>query len=272
MSSRERTNRRRLCALAASVLVFAAGSARGEALDSALYAEILTRYTREVPDPARVRVDYRGLGLGGEWPRLLTSLARAHPEALESREERLAFWINAYNILAIQVVLDHYPIDGIREAGNLIRPVWKRNAGIVGGRNVSLGWIEHEVLRPLGEPRIHAAIVCASVSCPALRREPFDATRLDAQLDDALRGLLADPDKGLRIDRDREELLLSRIFKWFSDDFAEQGGVLAAVAQHGPAEVRDWLEQNPQPRIAYLDYDWGLNDLARAPASAARRY
>jgi len=260
MSSPEGTNSRRLLALATAALAFAAGAARSEPLDEALYAEILTEYTHEVPDPAGVRVDYRALELGGEWPRLLTNLARTRPDALQSREERLAFWINAYNVLAIQVVLDHYPIDGIREAGNLIRPVWKRNAGIVGGRNVSLGWIEHEVLRPMGDPRIHAAIVCASVSCPPLRREPFSAERIDEQLDDALAGLLADPDKGLRIDRDRGELLLSRIFKWFRDDFDDRGGVLAVAARHGPPEARRWLELNPEPRIAYLDYDWGLNE------------
>jgi len=265
---RNRTPLRALTlALAAVVLV--TGSARaevlGEVLDEALYAKILAQYTRDVPDTARVRVDYTALARSDAWPRLITNLARTSPSTLTSREERLAFWINAYNILAIQVVLDHYPIAGIRDAGNLIRPVWKRTAGVVEGRSVSLGWIEHELLRPMGEPRIHAAIVCASVSCPTLDRRPFSAANLDAQLDDAMRRLLTDPDKGLRIDRDGKKLWLSRIFKWFREDFEPQGGVLEAAARYAAPAERRWLEQHPEARLRYLDYDWRLNDSARAP-------
>ncbi len=179
----------RTFALTLTAIALVAASAHAESLDEALYARILSKYTRDVPDTARVRVDYSALKHSDEWSHLLTNLTHANPTALPSREERLAFWINAYNILAIQVVLDHYPIDDIREAGNLIRPVWKRTAGVIGGRSVSLGWIEHEVLRPMGEPRIHGAIVCASVSCPALNRKPFSAVRLDADLDNAMHRL-----------------------------------------------------------------------------------
>jgi hypothetical protein len=250
----------------ASLLIAVAlgGAAVAEPLDEALFAEALKAHTRAVADEARVRVDYRGLARSEDWPRVLANLASARPDALPSRAARLAFWINAYNILAIQVVLDHYPIDGIRDARSLLRPVWKRDAGVVGGRKVSLGWIEHEVLRPLGEPRIHAAIVCASVSCPALRREPFRAPQLDDQLDDAMRRLLADPDKGLRIDREREILWLSRIFDWFSDDFEDAGGIVAVARRYASDADRAWLARHPDARVRFLDYDWRLNDLARA--------
>jgi hypothetical protein len=256
---------RLLHALTLAAITLAGTAASAEPFDEALYAEILTKYTREVPDTARVRVDYSELTLSDEWPRLLTNLARTSPSSLPSREERLALWINAYNILAIQVVLDRYPLDDIRDAGSLIRPVWKRTAGIVGGQSVSLAWIEHEVLRPMGEPRIHGAIVCASVSCPSLHREPFSAAHLDAQLDDAMRHLLADPDKGLRVDRESNKLWLSRIFKWFSADFDEHGGVLGVIARYAAPDERRWLERNPEPRLRYLDYDWQLNDVARTP-------
>ncbi|MBW2665436.1 MAG: DUF547 domain-containing protein [Deltaproteobacteria bacterium] len=255
----------RTFALTLTAIALVAASAHAESLDEALYARILSKYTRDVPDTARVRVDYSALKHSDEWPHLLTNLAHANLTALPSREERLAFWINAYNILAIQVVLDHYPIDDIREAGSLIRPVWKRTAGVIGGRSVSLGWIEHEVLRPMGEPRIHGAIVCASVSCPALNREPFSAVRLDADLDDAMQRLLTDPDKGLQVDRDDNKLRLSQIFKWFRDDFDAHGGVLGVVARYATPEARRWLERHPEPRLRYLDYDWRLNDVARAP-------
>lgn len=250
------------------IAVALGGTAAAEVLDEDSWAEVLEAHTREVADVARVRVDYRGLARSEAWPRLLANLADTRPDALPSRAARLAFWINAYNILAIQVVLAHYPIDDIRDAGSLLRPVWKRDAGGVGGREVSLGWIEHEVLRPLGEPRIHAAIVCASASCPALRREPFRAATLDDQLDDAMRRLLTDPDKGLRIDRERETLWLSRIFSWFRDDFEAEGGIVAVARRYANEADRAWLERHPSPRVRFLDYDWRLNDLARAPGAA----
>jgi hypothetical protein len=256
---------RTLLQIAAALLVFPAAVARAEPFDAALYTRILHDYTREVSDTAGVRVDYRGLGESADWRRLIANLSRTGPEALESRDEQLAFWINAYNILAIQVVLSRYPIASIKDVGSFLRPVWKHDAGVVGGKTVSLAWIEHDVLRPLGEPRIHAAIVCASVSCPSLRREPFHPVELDAQLSQAMARFLGHTDKGLRIDRAGQSLVLSKIFSWFEADFAARGGVIAIVRRHLTGTERDWLDQNPDPHIRYFDYNWGLNDLADVP-------
>ncbi len=250
--------------LVAAVLATAAGA---EALDEALYARLLERHTREVPDAARTRVDYAGLTGSADWRRLVANLGRTRPDALADRDARLAYWINVYNILTIDLVLQHYPVDGIRDIGHLLRPVWKRPAGRIAGRRYSLDEIEQRILRPLGEPRIHAAIVCASVSCPALRRQPFATSQLDAQLDAALRGWLANPEKGLRIDRTTGTLWLSRIFKWFEEDFEAQGGMIPFIAPHLGDRDRAWLERHGAgASIEYLDYDWSLNDLARAPA------
>jgi len=254
---------------AALVLAASAGvpsPARAEPLDEALYAELLVRHTREVPDLARTRVDYRGLTRSAEWRRLLESLSRSDPSLLESREEQLAFWINAYNILAIDTVVRSYPLASIRDAGTLLRPVWKREAGRIGGRTYSLDEIEHEQIRRAGDPRVHAAIVCASLSCPALRREPFRAAELDAQLDAAMRAWLADPNKGLRIDPASDTVWLSKIFDWFEEDFAAAGGVLRFAARYAPEPARHRLEaEGERLRIRYLDYDWRLNDLAGTP-------
>jgi hypothetical protein len=250
-----------LLAVAASALLAAAASA--EPLDEALYAEILTRHTRPVADLARTRVAYGALADAPEWPRLLGNLQRTRPSRLADRNQRLAHWINAYNILAIDLVVRGYPLESIRDLGSLFRPVWRRPAGRIEGRELSLDEIEHEILRPMGDPRIHAAIVCASLSCPALRREPWTAARLDAQLDDSLRSWLADPRKGLRIDRERRRVHLSRIFDWFEADFEASGGVLAFVARYAPADAREWLEGNGAgASVSFLDYDWRLNDLA----------
>jgi hypothetical protein len=140
--------------------------------------------------------------------------------------------------------------------------VWKRRAGSIDGRPVTLDGIEHRTLRPLGDPRIHGAIVCASLSCPPLRREPYRAETLDAQLDDNVRRWLADPRKGAAVDPEAGVLLVSSIFKWFDEDFEAQGGVLAFVERYGPEEVRALVsERGGRVRIRHLDYDWSLNDL-----------
>jgi hypothetical protein len=250
----------------ACALSLAARGAPAAGFDSALLSELLARHTREVADTAGVRVDYRGVAADPAWPRLLASLAEADPDALADRAERLALWINAYNALAIDLVARRPGVASIRDLGSWLRPVWDREAGRVGGRPRSLGEIEHAILRPLGEPRIHAAIVCASVSCPPLRREPYDAARLDAQLDDQMRRFLASPEKGLRIDEAARSVWLSRVFDWFEEDFAAAGGALAFASRFAPEPARRWLAAHPDARLRWLPYDWSLNSLAAADA------
>jgi hypothetical protein len=252
-------------ALAAALCLAAAPAAAR--LDLSLYAALLERHTAVVDDEAGVRVDYAGLRASSAWRRLVAGLAEATPPDAAQRDAKLAFWINIYNILAIQLVVQHEPEESIRDIGNLLRPVWKRRAGVVAGEPVTLDWIEHDVLRPMGDPRIHAAIVCASVSCPPLLREPWDPERVDAQLDAALRSFLADRRKGLRVDRSADAVRLSKIFDWFAGDFDDGAGVLAGLAPWLPPADRAWLADHPAPRIRYFPYDWRLNDLAAATAA-----
>jgi hypothetical protein len=114
----------------------------------------------------------------------------------------------------------------------------------------------------MGEPRAHAVVICASTSCPALPRAPLRAATLDAQLDDATRGWIADTGKGMKIDREANTIRLSKIFDWFEEDFADAGGVLAFVTRHAPAADRKWLEAHgADARIAYFEYDWAANAL-----------
>ena len=228
------------------------------AFDADAWDGFLERYTRATSDVAGVRVDYAGLARNPQWRGFVAGLEPASLPA--DANGRLAFWINAYNVLAIDMVVRHLPLESIRDVGSLFRPVWKRPAGTVAGRAVTLDTIEHEILRPLGEPRIHAAIVCASTSCPSLRREAYRAERLDAQLDAAMRDWLGDPEKGLRVESGR--VRLSKIFDWFDEDFAAAGGVLAFVVPYLSAPVRRALDAlGPNPRIVWFDYDWSLNDL-----------
>ena len=230
------------------------------AIEVGLYRELLERYTIEVNDTAGTRVDYEGLQRSADWARLIASLDRSRPEELRTRQEKLAYWINVYNILTIDLVRRNYPVSSIRDLGSFLRPVWQRQAGRVGGRSYTLDEIEREILRGFGEPRIHGAIVCASVSCPSLRREPYEAASLDLQLDDSVRRWLADPRKGARLDPSSGTVHLSRIFEWFMKDFAEGGGARAFVRRYAQPEVASWLRESGEDGpIRYLDYDWSLN-------------
>jgi hypothetical protein len=269
--SRAAVTGRRVAAALAVGLALAAPAARA-AFDEALYARLLQSHTREVADLAGTRVDYAGLGRASEWRTLVGGLDPVDPATVAERRARLAFWINAYNVLAIEVVLRRYPVGSIRDAGSLLRPVWKREAGRVGGKPRTLDEIEHRILRPLGEPRIHAAIVCASVSCPPLRREPYAPDRIDAQLADQMRRWLADPLKGSRVEADEGALRLSKVFDWFPEDFASAGGVVTFLTPYLPEATRAWLAVHRDPALRYFAYDWSLNDLAAARrANAAGR-
>ena len=137
-------------------------------------------------------------------------------------------------------------------------PVWGKTAGVVGGKGITLDEIEHGILRKMGEPRIHIAIVCASVSCPDLRTESYTEKKLNTQLDDQMKSLLANRGKGLHIDRQKGKIYISSIFKWFKKDFESSGGVVEFITPYSPEQDRKYLEEKNY-KVSYLDYDWGLN-------------
>lgn len=247
-------------ALALAALPLLTVPASAAVYDEALYAELLTRHTRQTDDIAQVRIDYAALKQSDDWKRLVASVEAADLSALATREQRLAFWINAYNILAADLVARSWPVESIKDLGSFLSPVWKQEAWTIGGEPRSLHEIEHDILRPMGEPRIHGAIVCASLSCPPLRREPWQAGKLEAQLDDNLRTWLANEQKGLRLEAARRTVHLSSIFDWFEEDFEPAGGVLAFVQRYAPQPGRSWLAQNAGlVSVRYLDYDWRVN-------------
>ncbi|HKJ25707.1 MAG TPA: DUF547 domain-containing protein [Myxococcota bacterium] len=230
------------------------------AFDRGLWAEQLARHTRAVEDTAGTRVEYAALRRDPDWRRLVAGLDASEPPAPAARAETLAFWIDVYNVLAIDWIVREGPVASIRDLGSWLRPVWKRPAGRVGGREVSLDEIEHHILRPLGEPRIHFAIVCASTSCPSLQREPFRAADLDRQLDARARTFLADPRKGLALERAAGRARVSKILDWFAADFGGRDGVVAFVAAHAPPDSAAWLSQHTgDVELAWFDYDWRVN-------------
>ncbi|MFQ5356273.1 MAG: DUF547 domain-containing protein [Mariprofundaceae bacterium] len=196
-------------------------------------------------------VDYEAIKDDPHWPKIVRLLEEFPPEQLENRNEKIAFYINAYNILAIKMVIDHWPLKSIRDVGSLFIPVWKRPAGKIGGMVVSLDDIEHKILRPMHDPRVHMAIVCASISCPDLRREAYRAVHINEQLNDQSRAFLANPGKGVRVEDER--IFVSKIFDWFEEDFDNTGGVSAFMAHHYP-DLPLKL-----PTRATLPYNWNLN-------------
>ncbi len=203
-------------------------------------------------------VDYVRLKKDPAFSALASRLGSFHLEDLKSRESKLAFWINVYNILAAKMIIDHFPLESIKDVGNIFKSVWKRPAGMVGGEERTLNDIEHEILRKMDDPRIHVAIVCASISCPDLRREAYTDDKLNEQLDDQMRKFLQSREKGMKLDEKKNQVFLSSIFKWFETDFESRGGVLKFIEPYVTLEERQVLK-NAQIKISYLDYNWNLN-------------
>ena len=199
-----------------------------------------------------VLVDYQTLKENGKLEAAYQQLSSFPVKNLSNKDEKLAFYINAYNILALKTVIDHWPLDSIKDVGNLLSPVWGKPVGSIDGKTVSLDDIENKILRPMGEPRIHFAIVCASVSCPDLRNTPYTASKLNSQLDEQVQKFLTNADKGLRVgDKD---IQISKIFDWFGKDFKPAGDVEAFIRRY-----RSDLPELPLKED--INYDWNVNGI-----------
>jgi hypothetical protein len=200
-----------------------------------------------------------------QWSAVTPAQFQALPKA-----EQMAFLINAYNGFTVELILTRYPnLKSIKELGLFNRGPWKNEFFTLLGNKRHLDWIEHEQLRPrYAEPRIHAAVNCASIGCPALRDEAFTAPKLEAQLEDGMRRFMGDRTRN-RVKGDRVEV--SSIFKWFREDFEKGHGGLRQV-EDVFAKYAELLSDAPAEqaalkakslRVSHLDYDWSLNDAGR---------
>ena len=191
----------------------------------------------------------------------LVTLGKANPQALASKQAKLAFWINAYNAVTIEGILREYPTSSIRNhTARLVGyNIWKDLPLIVGGRQYSLDSMEHQVLRKMNEPRIHFAIVCASIGCPRLLNRAYVSDRLDEQLTGNARDFFSRA-QNLRTDSASGTLLVSSILDWFGEDFGsstkQQGAYLKPYLPAAAQRVVD----SGRLRFRYLDYNWNLND------------
>lgn len=203
--------------------------------------------------------DYAGLIDDGREPLddYVAQLESVDPLELDKLEQK-AYWINLYNALTVQLIVDNYPTQSITKLGQnaLEFGPWNEVSTTINGIDLSLNAIEHNIIRPLYDDyRIHFAVNCASIGCPNLATEVFTAESLDEQLDQAAAEYLTHP-RGIRFDGD--QLLLSSLFDWYATDFGStQSEVLATLGKHVASDTRDALARfSGAPTY---EYDWGLN-------------
>ncbi|MBK8184526.1 MAG: DUF547 domain-containing protein [Candidatus Competibacteraceae bacterium] len=191
-----------------------------------------------------------------------------------TKNQQLAFLINAYNAFTVELILTRYPdLKSIKDLGSLVQSPWKKRFFTLMGQERSLDEVEHGMIRASGvfnEPRIHAAVNCASVGCPMLRDDAFTAEQLDKQLEDSMRRFLADRGRN-RFDAATNMLSVSKIFDWYKGDF-EKGHQGFSSLEASFARYADALGDTPHAQNAirkgglnlrYLDYDWALNAVRR---------
>ena len=176
-----------------------------------------------------------------------------------SKDQQMAFLINLYNAATIKLIIDNYPVSSIKDIGGLLGSPWKQDVVRLWGKMVTLNHIEHDLLRPtFNDPRVHFAVNCASIGCPNLLDEAFQATKLDAQLEKQTRAFLADTTRN-RLDAQHNTLHLSPIFDWFKEDFVKKSGsVEKFVAPYFNDQDRAVILSN-NPKIKHTDYNWNLN-------------
>jgi hypothetical protein len=228
-------------------------AASGVTVDNAVYAGLLKAHVKDG------RVDYTAFKKDEAiLDRYLSQLEKVDPGQLD-RAERMAFYINAYNAWTIKLILKNYPgVKSIKDLGSLFKSPWKKKFVRINGKTITLDNIEHDILRPVfKDPRVHFAVNCASVSCPPLKDKPFTGADLDRQLESAAIGFINDSHsnyiKG-------DTLYISRIFKWFKEDFGND--ILGYVRAHARGDLAKRIaDAGDKLEVKYLDYDWSLNNV-----------
>lgn len=208
----------------------------------------------------------------------LSELAKADPTQNASRESQLAFWINAYNAVTLEGILQVYPTSSIRKHTSKFGGynIWDDLPLLVAGKPYSLNDIEHKVLRKMGEPRIHFAIVCASVGCPRLLNSAYVPEKLDDQLMINSKDFFS-RQQNFKINN-AGTVEVSSILKWFGEDFGNsQVERFKYLQQYVPQNAQQYVIKS-NVRVVYQDYNWSLNDQAtkpvvrKAPAPSNTRY
>ncbi len=242
-----------ICWLGLSVIILCfAGSAFGrDRVDNRIYALLLKKHVEGSA------VNYDGFKKDAHLlDEYLTILSQTSARSL-SRDDQFAYYINVYNAFTIKLVLTRYPgINSIKETGGFFSNPWSKKFITLEGKTLTLDHIEHKILRPrFKDPRVHFAINCASRSCPPLRNEPYEGKILEYQLNEQTKNFINDQKNTLIKDN---TLFVSRIFKWFKEDFS--GNPLLFIKQYAGTDLKHRLLSNEgKIKLSYLNYDWSLN-------------
>jgi hypothetical protein len=214
-----------------------------EAFDHAIFNDLLKKHVSSDGN-----VNYNGFKSDFKTLQSYIDLLKTYqPIDRWTKEDKFAYWINAYNALTIDLILRNYPTKSIKD----IKDPWDQRLWELGEKSYNLNDIEHEILRKMNEPRIHFAIVCASVSCPKLQNEAFTALNLEEQLTNATKEFLKDTSKN---ELSENNIKLSKIFKWFKKDFEQNGSLIDFFNQYSEVSVSNGAKKS------YKDYNWDLND------------
>ena len=201
-------------------------------------------------------IDYNGVNYT-EWakdPRhakVRDAVLAIDPASLTSKEEKLAYWINTYNILTIDLITRTGEQKSIKDLGNTFSSPWKKYKWKIAGKEYNLNHIEHGIIRKMGEPRIHFAVNCAAKSCPDLRAEAYRADKLDAQLTEQANVTLNNETKGFKKE-DGNVIHVTKIMDWYGKDF-DGGDLDKFLATYKPDVV------NADTKVKFFHYDWSLN-------------
>ena len=192
-------------------------------------------------------VNYKAFANNADFKAYLNVLSTNPPQENWTREDVLAYWINAYNAFTIQLIVDNYPIQSIKD----IKTPWDHRFIKIGPKWYTLNDIEHKILRKMDEPRIHFAINCASVSCPRLLNAAFTPDTLDEQLTNVTRDFLNDETRNTISEN---QLRISKIFRWFGKDFKKNGSLIDFLNLYSEIPIAD------SAKVSFMDYDWNLNE------------
>ena len=234
-------------------------------IDHAPWTAFLERYV-VVGDDGIHRVAYTNV-TAGDRRRLDTYLRSLQqtPIGRFRRDEQLPFWINLYNALTVRVILDHHPVESIRDIsispGLFSQGPWGRKLVEIDREPVSLDDIEHRILRPIwGDPRIHYSVNCASIGCPNLATQAFTASNTESLLEEAAVAYVNHP-RGAAVRGG--DLHASSIYDWFEADFGGESGVLEHLRRYARPELA--LELGGVDGVQAYEYDWSLNEAIVVP-------
>lgn len=177
--------------------------------------------------------------------KIVAEFEKTKPTIYWSNRETIAYWINAYNVYSIKIIIDNYPVKSIRD----IADAWNINFIKSNGKLISLDFVDREILKTLNEPRYHFAINCTAYSCPGFKRQAYDVDKINSQLEDCIINFVNDKTKN---DITPKKANLSKIFDWYKDEFTVDQTLIQYINKYSTVKIKD------DAAIFFQEYDWRL--------------